>query len=513
MNEPAEKREWDVVVIGGALSGGATALMLRDRDPSLRVLVIEKDTAFKRRVGEATVEVSGYFLCRVLGLTRFLTQTQLAKNGLRFWFSNPSCVDVGACSEIGGKYLSAVPSFLVDRATLDEEVLRRAAEGGAEVWRPASVQTVHLNPGGWQELQVVRGGESCAVRARWVVDASGVKCLLSRANGWWRRFDEHPTLTAWSRWRNVGDWDDKALADRHPGWDKGYVGVRGTATNHLMGDGWWAWWIQLRGGDTSIGVLVDPRIAEWPSGGQPVGEKLREFLSGHSAAKEMLRDASLIDGDVHFRRNLPYHSTQYAGDGFVLVGDAAAFLDPFYSPGMDWITFTTSAAVRTILMWRENKDLAPVLEAHNRDFTKSFRSMFEGLYEDKYAYLGDYELMRVAFRLDLALYYFFVVRPIFSEGPGLLVFPAYSVPEAAPILAFMRTYNRRLAAMGFHRRARGCFGRRNAGCRDLFPGLNFKPGHLLKIILSGLVLWVRLELTEGWRSWGRRRRPPGRIAG
>ena len=31
-------------------------------------------------------------------------------------------------------------------------------------------------------------------------------------------------------------------------------------------------------------------------------------------------------------------------DGFVLVGDAAAFMDPFYSPGMDWISFTASAA-------------------------------------------------------------------------------------------------------------------------------------------------------------------------
>ena len=89
--------ECDVVVIGGALSCAATALLLKRDDPALRVVVIEKNEAFKRRVGEATVEVSAYFLCRVLGLTQFLTQTQLTKNGLRFWFANSETKDLGDC--------------------------------------------------------------------------------------------------------------------------------------------------------------------------------------------------------------------------------------------------------------------------------------------------------------------------------------------------------------------------------------------------------------------------------
>jgi flavin-dependent dehydrogenase len=121
----------DVLVVGGALSGAATALLL------------------KRRVGEATVEVSGYFLCRVLGLTNFLTQNQLTKNGLRFWFSNDQCQTMGDCSEIGGRYLSTVPSFLVDRAVLDEEILSRATSSGVKVLRPATVKSVKLNPGSY----------------------------------------------------------------------------------------------------------------------------------------------------------------------------------------------------------------------------------------------------------------------------------------------------------------------------------------------------------------------------
>lgn len=138
----------DVAVIGGALSGAATALLLKREDPDLRVVVIEKSEHLKRRVGEATVEVSAYFMCRILGLTRFLTQTQLAKNGLRFWFANGDARDLGGCSEIGGRYLSTVPSFLIDRSVVDEEVLRRAGEAGVEILRPAAVAGVELNGGG-----------------------------------------------------------------------------------------------------------------------------------------------------------------------------------------------------------------------------------------------------------------------------------------------------------------------------------------------------------------------------
>lgn len=501
-------RPYDVAVVGGALSGAAAALLLKREDPDLRVLVIEKSEAFKRRVGEATVEVSGYFLCRVLGLTRFLTQTQMSKNGLRFWFANAETEDLGDCSEIGGKYLSTVPSFLIDRSVVDEEVLRRAQEAGAEVWRPATVASVALNPGGEQTLEVRTADGAQTVRARWVVDASGVKAMLARAEGWLEPNTRHPTLSAWSRWRGTGDWDDSALESRHEDWQSSYVGIRGTATNHIAGDGWWAWWIALKGGDTSIGVVLDQSRAEWSEERLPVGEKLRDFLGVHPAAREMMSGAEFIAGDVHFRRNLPYCSRVQAGDGFVLTGDASAFLDPLYSPGMDWIAFTTLGAVRLIRAWREGAETGELLAKHNRDFLTSYRRMFEALYENKYDYLGDYDIMRLAFRLDIALYYLFIVRPVFAAGAEGFAEPPYAAREAGPFFALMRFYNRRFAAMARRRRERGTFGCRNAGHRDLFPGFNFRVPYLLKVVAGAVAGWAWLELREGWRSWGRPARAP-----
>ena len=121
---------YDVVVIGGALSGAATATLLLRHNPGIRVLIVEKSAKLGRRVGEATVEVSGYFMCRVLGMTQYLNEIHLVKQGLRFWFKNDEVTN-GRRPANSGRSTVALPSFQLDRSTFDEEVLRRACAAGA----------------------------------------------------------------------------------------------------------------------------------------------------------------------------------------------------------------------------------------------------------------------------------------------------------------------------------------------------------------------------------------------
>ena len=64
--------DYDVVIIGGAFSGAATALMTKRRHPVARVLIIENNAAFDRKVGESTTEVSSCFMTRILGLANYL---------------------------------------------------------------------------------------------------------------------------------------------------------------------------------------------------------------------------------------------------------------------------------------------------------------------------------------------------------------------------------------------------------------------------------------------------------
>ena len=120
-----EETAYDVVIIGGAFSGAATATLLLWQNPGIRVLIVEKSAQLSRRVGEATVEVSAYFMGRVLGLTQYLNEHHLIKQGLRFYFTNDEVKNLEESSELGGRYQVRLPSYQLDRATFDEEVLRR----------------------------------------------------------------------------------------------------------------------------------------------------------------------------------------------------------------------------------------------------------------------------------------------------------------------------------------------------------------------------------------------------
>ena len=501
MNTAPDAARYDVVVIGGALSGAATATLLLRHNPGIRVLIVEKSAKLTRRVGEATVEVSAFFMGRVLGLTQYLNESHLVKQGLRFWFKNDEVTALDQASELGARYLSRLPSYQLDRATFDEEVLRRACMAGAELLRPASVSRVELVAGGEQTLEIKHADGTRTVQARWIVDASGLAAVLARKQGWWKSNTEHPTAAAWSRWKGVKDWDGRALAEKFPEWSRAVHGNRNTATNHIIGDGWWSWWIPLKGGDTSVGIVIDQRLVPWPQEGGTLGERLKAFLMKHPVARELLADAEYCEEDMHWRKNLAYYSTTFAGDGFVLVGDAAAFMDPFYSPGMDWISFTTSSAANLITQQRKGAPMDERLVKYNRDFAVSHRRWFESLYKDKYEYMGEFDLMSLAFRLDYGLYFWGVVEPPFMRGEEALFSPPFSPPSGRLFAGLMGCYNRRFAKIARRRRETNQLGKTNRNHRCLIPGYALKRTDLWRLVPL-LAEWAWLELREGWRTWG-----------
>ena len=497
--EVPENGVWDVVVIGGGLAGSSTALQLLRAKPDLRVLILEKSTRFTRRVGEATVEISAFFLGRVLGLTRHLNEAHLVKQGMRFWFTNDTASTLEECGEIGGRYQVRLPAYQLDRSVIDQEVLRLAQEAGAQARRGAKVGRVSLSQGGEQRVAFEDENGKQTATARWVVDASGFTALLSRQEGWHVPNTGHPTSAVWARWRGVKDLDGLELATKFPEWAAASYGIRSTATNHLMGDGWWAWIIPLKGGDVSIGLVYDQRHVQFPKEGS-LGDRLKRFLGAHPVGAELLEHAEWIEGDVLARSNLAYSSNRYFGDGFVLVGDAGAFIDPFYSPGMDWLSFTSTAAKQIILKERSGEPVSDLVARLDRDFVKSYGRWFAAVYRDKYDYMGELDLMRTAFQLDLGLYYLGVVSQPFKRGAESLAEPVFSTPPSVPVYHLMSCYNRRLAAIARSRRQRGVLGRTNARHRFFFGGFTLEPSSSWPV-MKALGGWLKLEITEGWRSW------------
>ena len=485
------QENYDVGVIGGAFSGAATALLLRREAPRLRVVVIERSAHFDRKVGEATTEVSGCFLTKRLALTHHLCHHHVVKNGLRFWFSCGPEDDFDRCSEIGAFYQVRLPSYQVDREVLDEHVLAMAKDAGAEICRPAKVTSIELSETGSSQLTIRDGTTERQLSARWLVDASGRAALLARRLELLRSLPEHPTNAIWARFRNVKDWDGYDLLSRFPNYARSCQVSRASATNHLTGYGWWCWIIPLRGGDYSAGLVYDSRLYAPPEGAR-LGDRLKAHLLTHPVGREIFMDADYIEGDVKAYSTLPYYSERIAGPGWQIVGDAASFMDPLYSQGLDYCSWTVAAAVDRIV--GESRGEPCDLKDLNTRFSRSYRGWFEALYKDKYHYLGDKELMTAAFLMDLGLFFFGPVRSVVRcPRSGFAEFPFEGSLDGAIVRKLMAFYNQRLVRIAQKRWAAGVYGSMNLDSRTLLKG--FEPNrHVWKLILRGVRTWLRAEL-------------------
>lgn len=77
------KTNYDVCILGGGLAGLTLSLQLKQANPKISILVIERrkgeapDSAHK--VGESTVELGTYYLREVLNLKNYLDKHQLSK--------------------------------------------------------------------------------------------------------------------------------------------------------------------------------------------------------------------------------------------------------------------------------------------------------------------------------------------------------------------------------------------------------------------------------------------------
>jgi flavin-dependent dehydrogenase len=493
-----DPERYDAVVIGGAFSGAAFATLLKRWRPTSRVLVVEQRPAFDRKVGEATVEISSLMLSRALGLHDYLAREQLPKHGLRYWFSDSPQRSLAEMSEVGPSEVPRLPTFQLDRARMDEKLLSLAAAAGAEVARPARVVDVDLD---WPESRLtVEDGDRRQVAARWVVDASGRHALLARRLHLLRLTEEHPTAAAWGRWRGVRDFDGPEVLGVDPGQPRlpPIPPARRLATNHFCGYGWWCWMIPLAGGETSVGLVWDRRLFHWPAEG-PLIDRYRAFLAGSPGLRELLDGAVLDEEDFRSYAHLPYCASRYMDRGWALLGDAASFLDPYYSPGLDHASISAYATARLV---EEDLDgrlgdagLEAAVAEHNRRFLLSYRRWLAALYVDKYELFGDAELTGAAFMLDTAMYYMGVVTPAHADLEELRQ-PLFAqpIPQATAAFRLMRFYHRRLVALARRRRRLGTYGRRNAGWRCLVPTAGLGVGSGSGLFARGVRLWLRAEI-------------------
>ncbi len=302
----------DAVVLGAGPAGCAAATALARRGRS--VVVLDRDPEPRFKIGESLLPRNVPILEELGVLDKVEAAGFQRKYGARFTNER-----TGGVRQVDFRQAWAVvhPSaWQVKRKDFDGLLAAHAAASGAEVRRGVSAEEVLFEGSRAVGVRVRGPGGEEDVRARVVVDATGQAALLaSRLK--LRRQDHHLRKVALFA-HYTGVW--RAEGER-----------AGDILLPFLPEVWY-WVIPFSDGSASVGAVFGaPALASL--GGKTNAERFDELLGRSAAMKEYLAGATRTT-DVGSISDYSFTSTRYGGDGWVLVGDAATFLDPVFSTGV-----------------------------------------------------------------------------------------------------------------------------------------------------------------------------------
>ena len=302
----------DIVVIGGGPGGSACATLLADQ--GYRVVLLERAKFPREHVGESLLPASIPVLEQIGVMPAIESAGFVVKHGATLvWGKDPDPWSWYFADDPGQR----PTSFQVVRSEFDHILLRNAAEHRVDVREEHQVLDIEFDADRVSGVKYLHAGEPGSIDCRFLVDASGQAALLSRKLGL-HQWDEHfKNLAVYGYYQDAKHLDPP---------NNGNIFIE----SYEHG---WLWKIPLHTGVTSVGAVVDKEIGQ--QGLRELGP--RGFLEAQVAlaphTRELLREATLVD-DPGVERDWSYTSKQFAGDGYVLVGDAACFVDPLFSSGV-----------------------------------------------------------------------------------------------------------------------------------------------------------------------------------
>jgi flavin-dependent dehydrogenase len=301
----------DVAVIGGGPAGSTAAALLARRGH--KVIALEKEHHPRFHIGESLLPMNLPIFER-MGVLDKVRALGVFKRGADFEADNERGYNTFEFARALGN--SPPHAYQVWRQDFDKMLFEHARDSGADAREGHEVLTVDLRGPRDARLEVRADGQNYGIQARYVIDASGRDALLSSRRKLRRKNDRHQSAAIFAHFRG---------AEPRTGEDAGNISI------YRFEHGW-MWMIPLPGGVMSVGAVCRPDYLKQRRG--RTLEFLLETLKRSAALWRRLEHAELIGSEVRITGNYSYDSTRMGGPGWVLVGDAFAFLDPVFSSGV-----------------------------------------------------------------------------------------------------------------------------------------------------------------------------------
>jgi flavin-dependent dehydrogenase len=311
--EPAQRR-CDVFVIGCGPAGSTIGALLAERGRD--VAVVDKERHPRFHIGESLLPLNMPILER-LGVWDELVKIGIRKDAAEFESrAAGKTVEFQFSTAFDKRWPHA---FQVRRSEFDLMLLRNCAAKGARVYEEARVTSVDFGNLARNEDTVVhvqsKDGERQEWHTRFLVDASGRDTFLAERFAIKRRNRKHASAAIFGHFRN---------ARRNTGSAEGNITI-------VWFEHGWFWFIPLKDGTTSVGAVCWPAYLK--SRKTDPTTFLMQTIAMAPEIADRLKDAELT-APVTATGNYSYTATRMSGPGYLMVGDAWAFIDPVFSSGV-----------------------------------------------------------------------------------------------------------------------------------------------------------------------------------